>query len=120
MKIRDLNNEIHTWSLSGYVVAANEMRPRSKLHLAARELLIQLFPTVQVMEEVLVPLTRYEKGYFDFYINTLKLVVEVHGQQHYKFNSLFHIIILHTLSYLIMRIKISGSCEYSKGTTRAN
>ena len=47
-------------------------------------------PTVQVMEEVLVPLTRYEKGYFDFYINTLKLVVEVHGQQHYKFNSLFH------------------------------
>ena len=69
MKIRDLNNEIHTWSLSGYVVAANEMRPRSKLHLAARELLIQLFPTVQVMEEVLVPLTRYEKGYFDFYIN---------------------------------------------------
>ena len=66
------------------------MRPRSKLHLAARELLIQLFPTVQVMEEVLVPLTRYEKGYFDCYINTLKLVVEVHGQQHYKFNSLFH------------------------------
>ena len=90
MKIRDLNNEIHTWSLSGYVVAANEMRPRSKLHLAARELLIQLFPTVQVMEEVLVPLTRYEKGYFDFYINTLKLVVEVHGQQHYKFCKFFH------------------------------
>ena len=90
MKIRDLNNEIHSWKLNGYVVAANEMRPRSKLHLTGRELLIELFPTVQVLEEVLVPLTRYEKGYFDFYINTLKLVIEVHGQQHYKFNSLFH------------------------------
>lgn len=90
MKIKDLNNETQTWKLNGYVVTANEMRPRSKLHLAARELLIDLFPTVQIMEEVLVPLTRRERAYFDFYINTLKLVVEVNGQQHYKFNSLFH------------------------------
>ena len=71
MKIRDLNNEIHSWKLNGYVVAANEMRPRSKLHLAARELLIELFPTVQVLEDFIVPLTRLDKGYFDFYIITL-------------------------------------------------
>ena len=90
MKIRDLNNEAHTWKLNGYVIAANDMRPRSKLHLTARELLTELFPTVQVLEEVLVPLTRYEKAYVDFYINTIKLVIEVHGQQHYRFNSLFH------------------------------
>lgn len=90
MKIRDLNNEQHNWSLSGYVVKANDSRPRSKLHLAARDLLKELFPTVQILEEVLVPITRNERAYFDFYINTLKLVVEVHGQQHYKFNSMFH------------------------------
>jgi hypothetical protein len=90
MKIRDLNNDIHKWNLQGYVVRANEQRPRSKLHLAARNILIEMFPTVQILEEVLIPITRNERGYLDFYINTLKLAVEVHGQQHYKFNSLFH------------------------------
>jgi very-short-patch-repair endonuclease len=90
MKIRDLNNEVHKWNLQGHVVRANEQRPRSKLHLTARDLLSRLFPTVQVLEEVPAPITRNEKLFFDFYINTLKLVIEVHGVQHYKFNSLFH------------------------------
>ena len=90
MKIRDLNNEIHNWKLHGHVARANDTRPRSKLHLAARDLLIELFPTVQILEEVAVPITRTEKLFFDFYINTLKVAVEVHGAQHYKFNALFH------------------------------
>ena len=70
MKIRDLNNDIHKWNLQGYVVRANEQRPRSKLHLAARNILVEMFPTVQVLEEVLIPITRNERGYLDFYINT--------------------------------------------------
>ena len=90
MKTRDLDDEIYNWTLQGYVTKANDTRPRSKLHLMARDLLIELFPTVQILEEVPVQITRFEKGFFDFYINTLKLVVEVHGQQHYKFNPLFH------------------------------
>lgn len=90
MKTRDLNDEIYNWKLQGYVTKANDTRPRSKLHLMARDLLMELFPTVQILEEVPVQLTRFEKGFFDFYINTLKLVIEVHGQQHYKFNALFH------------------------------
>jgi len=90
VKVRDLNNEVHNWTLQGYVTKANDMRPRSQLHLIARELLVEMFPTVQILEEVPVSITRSEKAFFDFYINTLKLVVEVHGQQHYKFNSLFH------------------------------
>lgn len=90
MKIRDLDNQVHNWKLHGYVVRANESRPRSKLHLRARKLLIEQFPTVQILEEVAAPISRNEKLFFDFYINTLKLVVEVHGEQHYKFNALFH------------------------------
>ncbi len=90
MKIRDLDNEIQKWNLNGYVINASDMRPRSKLHLRARNILVDLFPTVQILEEVAVPITRREKLFFDFYINTIKLVIEVHGQQHYKFNSLFH------------------------------
>jgi len=90
MKIRDLNNETHNWGLQGYATKANDTRPRSKLHLMAKNILVELFPTVQILEEVAVPITRNERLFFDFYINTLKLVVEVHGQQHYKFNTLFH------------------------------
>ena len=90
MKVRDLNNEVHNWKLQGYVTKANDSRPRSKLHLRARELLIEMFPTVQILEEVPVSITRSEKVFFDFYINTFKLAIEVHGQQHYKFNPLFH------------------------------
>ena len=90
MKIRGLDGQIHNWKLHGYVVRASESRPRSKLHLKARSILKDIFPTVQILEEVAAPITRTEKLFFDFYINTVKLVVEVHGQQHYKFNTLFH------------------------------
>tara|TARA_R110000824_G_scaffold128568_4_gene289528 strand:- start:39336 stop:39752 length:417 start_codon:yes stop_codon:yes gene_type:complete len=90
MKIRDLNNEIRKWNLQGYVVRANDQRPRSKLHIKARQLLVELFPTVQILEEVQVPITRNENLFLDFYINTLKVAIEVHGKQHYKFNTLFH------------------------------
>ena len=90
MKVRDLENNIHNWKLHGHVVRANDQRPRSKLHLLARDILVDLFPTVQILEEVGAPITRRETLFFDFYINTIKMVVEVHGQQHYKFNTLFH------------------------------
>ena len=90
MKTRGLDGQIHNWKLHGYVVRASESRPRSKLHLKARTILKDIFPTVQILEEVAAPITRTEKLFFDFYINTVKLVVEVHGQQHYKFNTLFH------------------------------
>tara|TARA_R110002051_G_scaffold32786_2_gene73918 strand:- start:29593 stop:30009 length:417 start_codon:yes stop_codon:yes gene_type:complete len=90
MKVRGLDDETHNWKLHGYVVKANDTRPRSKLHLMARDILVGLFPTVQILEEVGAPISRRETLFFDFYINTLKLVVEVHGQQHYQFNTLFH------------------------------
>ena len=90
MKTRGLDGQVHNWKLHGYVVRASESRPRSKLHLKARTILKDIFPTVQILEEVATPITRTEKLFFDLYINTVKLVVEVHGQQHYKFNTLFH------------------------------
>ena len=80
MKVRGLDDETHNWKLHGYVVKANDTRPRSKLHLMARDILVGLFPTVQILEEVGAPISRRETLFFDFYINTLKLVVEVHGQ----------------------------------------
>jgi hypothetical protein len=116
MKVRDLNNEIQNWKLSGYVVKANDNRRRSKLHLAARDLLIETFPTVQILEEVMAPLARNEKCFFDFYINTVKLVVEVHGQQHYNFNTLFHTSAQDFLNQRKRDSKKREWCEYNNIT----
>ena len=90
MKITDLEGNIHRWKSEGTTVRFNEQRPRSQLHKKARLLLRDIYPTLQICEEVLVPLRRDKKIFLDFYINTIKTVVEVHGAQHYKFNSLYH------------------------------
>ena len=90
MKIRDLDGNIHTWKIEGMTVRSNEQRPRSQLHKNARLLLRTLYPTLQISEEVSVTLRHGKKVFLDFYINTIKTVVEVHGSQHYKFNSLYH------------------------------
>ena len=90
MKIRDLDGNIHKWKVEGSVVRSNDQRPRSQLHLTARSLIKEIYPTLQICEEVSAQIKRDRKVFLDFYINTIKTVVEVHGQQHYKFNSLYH------------------------------
>ena len=90
MKVRDLNGDVRKWKLAGEVGRGSDERPRSQLHLKARHLLTELYPTVQIMEEVPISLRRGQTAYLDFFINTLKLAVEVHGSQHYKYNTLYH------------------------------
>ena len=90
MKVRDLNGDVRNWKLSCHIVRSSDERPRSQLHLKARKLLTELYPTVQIMEEVPVTIRRGQTSYFDFFINTIKLVIEVHGAQHYKYNTLYH------------------------------
>tara|TARA_Y100001951_G_scaffold32709_1_gene25755 strand:+ start:543 stop:953 length:411 start_codon:yes stop_codon:yes gene_type:complete len=90
MKIQDLDGNIHKWKIEGSIVRSNDQRPRSQLHLTARSLIKEIYPTLQICEEVATQIKRDQKVFLDFYINTIKTVVEVHGQQHYKFNSLYH------------------------------
>ena len=90
MKIQDLDGNIYKWKIEGSIVRFNDQRPRSQLHLTARSLIKEIYPTLQICEEVSVQIKRDRKVFLDFYINTIKTVVEVHGQQHYKFNSLYH------------------------------
>jgi len=90
MKVKDLNGNSSTWKIRGEIVSANDNRSRSKLHLKARKILYDLFPTMQILEEVSINPRIGKTQYLDFYINQIKLAIEVHGQQHYKFNSLYH------------------------------
>ena len=63
---------------------------KSQGHLAARQLIKELYPTLQILEEVHIPITKSEYGFLDFYLPLLRLAVEVNGGQHYKFNAHFH------------------------------
>jgi hypothetical protein len=90
MKVRDLEGNITAWKLTGQIVTATDKRSRSKLHVRARKILYEMFPTMKILEEVPIKPRGSKTQYLDFYINQIKLAVEVHGQQHYKFNTMFH------------------------------
>ena len=62
----------------------------SKLHILARNLLKEIFPFSNVYEEVELSGTRITKNLVaDFYLPTQQLIIEVQGQQHYKYG-FFH------------------------------
>ena len=63
---------------------------RSKLHKKAKQLLDELFPHDRVLEEVSLPGTGKNSILrADLFVPNRNLIVEVHGQQHFKFNK-FH------------------------------
>ena len=66
---------------------------KSQYHLRARKLLSELFPYQPRFEEVFLPGSNTVNTgslYADFFIPKEYLIVEVHGEQHYKFCSFFH------------------------------
>ena len=89
MQVVDLDGNSGEWKVKGKEVTLDK-RPRSSLHKTARELLKERFPTYQILEEVGVPVKRGIHLYFDFYLPLRKLAIEVHGQQHYEYNTMFH------------------------------
>lgn len=91
MKVKDLYGNTSNWKLKGDIVSASDSRRRSQLHVNARKILYDLFPTIQILEEVPINPRPGKTQFLDFYINKIKLAVEVHGQQHYKFNTMFHV-----------------------------
>ena len=62
--------------------------------MRARNLLKEIYNSYRILEEVKLPgstaLHRKSVLYLDFYIPSIKLGVEVHGEQHYDYNPFFH------------------------------
>jgi len=90
MQIKTLDGFTQNWQLTGHYAHAR-IKNKSSLHIAARDLLKEKFPTLQILEEVPIPLRRSEMLYFDFYIPMLRNAIEVHGEQHYKFVQFYHV-----------------------------
>lgn len=88
MFVYDLDGNEYNWLLSGHMIKAG--RAKSSLHLRARSLLTQMYPTLQILEEVPINVHKGETLYLDFYLPLKKMCVETHGEQHYKFIAHYH------------------------------
>ena len=88
MKVKGLNGRSYAWTLRGHMPAATGGPKKSSLHMTARTLLRTLYPFDNVYEEVSLPGSDGLTA--DFVIPTKKMLVEVHGEQHYKYNAFFH------------------------------
>lgn len=87
MKVVDFRGRTWSFPPSGHVPNLDDSRKRSSLHLRARDILRDMFPTQRVLEEVVLPGTSLKA---DFYLPSFKKMVEVHGEQHYKYVPHFH------------------------------
>jgi len=96
MDIIDLDNNIKKWQLKGHISKATATN-KSTYHIKARKLLHTIYPTVQILEEVPIPINNKETLYLDFYVPLLKKCIEVHGEQHYEFVPFYHSTRLHFL-----------------------
>lgn len=96
MLIKDLDGNSHNWQLTGNM-SKGKISNKSSLHLSTRSLLIKYYPTLQILEEVPIPLRKNETLYLDFYLPLNKTCIEVHGEQHYKFVPFYHSNILNFL-----------------------
>ena len=89
MYVKDLDGNLSLWNLTGNIVKGS-IENKSSYHLKARSLLKQLYPTMQILEEVPISTHKSETLYLDFYIPLIKKCIEIHGEQHYKFVSHYH------------------------------
>lgn len=89
MKVKDLDGNSQEWHLTGNSAKSKALN-KSSLHLQARQLIKEMYPTLQVVEEVYIPLRKSEYLYLDFYLPLIKVCFEVHGIQHYEFTPFYH------------------------------
>jgi len=89
MKVTGLDGREHLWNVTKYKARAK----CSKLHARARQVLTTEFPYDTIYEELTLPGSKDERQTktlsADFFVPTRQLMVEVQGEQHYKFNSHF-------------------------------
>jgi len=89
MQVRDLDGNLTTWHLTGNIVKGR-IDGKSSLHLRCRLILKDLYPTMQILEEVSIQTRKSETLYLDFYLPLIRACIETHGEQHYNFTPHYH------------------------------
>lgn len=88
MRVKGLDGKEYPWRLAGHTVLDSDVRERSRGHLRCRKLLEKLYPFDLRLEEVHLPGSG--KLAADFVIPSRRLIVEVHGKQHYAYSTFLH------------------------------
>lgn len=97
MIVKDLYGESYKWRIKDRRNIYDDST-KSKYHLLARQTLKEVFPTVQIIEEVpFFVKNNVSQLYFDFYIPLYRTAIEVQGEQHYSYKFHFH---KHTLGFV--------------------
>lgn len=86
MKITGLDNKEYAWSPT-YNSSNTEVR--SKLHERAKTLLTKLYPNDIITEEISLPGSGRPPLRADIFLPMRSIMVEVHGEQHFKYNKFF-------------------------------
>lgn len=89
MQVVDLDGHVSNWSFMGGI-AKGSLANKSSLHILARDLIKNIYPTMQLLEEVTVHTRKNDISYLDFYLPLIKKCIEVHGEQHYKYIPFYH------------------------------
>lgn len=87
MKVIDSNGREISWNYAKYY-SRRERSGKSKGHISARVLLHEILPHSTLYEEVTLPTD--PAMFADFFVPDYRLIVEVHGEQHYSYNPFFH------------------------------
>ena len=74
MQIKTLDGYLINWALTGHYAHA-KLSNKSSLHVSAREVIKNKYPTLQILEEVPVQIKKNDQYYFDFYLTMLKTVI---------------------------------------------
>lgn len=82
MKVIGLDGKTYSWAIHN----SSPRTKQSKNHIRAKELLKTLYPFDIISEELKIP---GSKLYCDFFVCSSKIMVEVHGEQHYTFTPHF-------------------------------
>ena len=93
MRIIGIDEKEYKLNLTKY--SSKKRDSSSGLHKQAREIIAELFPSHSIFEEVRLPGSkevgiRSKELYADFFIPTAHVMIEVHGQQHYEYNTHYH------------------------------
>lgn len=90
LDIQGLDSKQYVWNP---LASASKNVNRSKLHEKARNLLAELYPYDTILEEVALPGSKDQFGKrnlkADIFLPARRILVEVHGEQHFKFNGFF-------------------------------
>jgi len=92
MKVVGLNGREYNLDLKKYM--NNDRKRISYYHICAGQIIREIFHGYNILEEVKLPgSTNPAKKsvlYLDFFIPSVKMGVEVHGEQHYTYIPFFH------------------------------